>query len=166
MSEQEEEFINPIDPDTITDRPGHLPYPHSVGSPAFAPTSEGAIKHRAYRVMEEQCDMQMNQIREQIALLAKQAEQLKQCINISKAVYGAEMNFSPLVGETYYLYARENDRFVLSMIANDEWGKRLPYKHYIAAVRLLSDHTWDVKDDPHAAPSVEVDQKSRFFSKR
>lgn len=143
----QEEFINPIDPDKITERPGHLPYPHSIGSPAFAPTSEGAIKSRAYKVMEEQCDMQLDQIKEQIALLAQQAENLKQRVNISKAVYGAEMNFEPLVGETYYLYARDFDRFVLSMIANDEWGKKLPYKHYVAAVKLLSDHTWAVLED-------------------
>ncbi len=147
MTKEKEEFVNPIDPDKITLTPGHLPYPHSIGSPAFAPTSEGAIKSRAFRVMHEQCDMQMNQIKEQIALLAKQAEQLQQRVNISKAVYGAEMNFSPLVGETYYLYARENDSFVLSMIGNHEWGKKLPFKHYVATVRLLSDHTWDVTDN-------------------
>lgn len=145
--DQQEEFVNPIDPDTITDKPGHLPYPHTIGSPAFAPNSEGAIKSRAFRVMEEQCDMQFDQIKEQIALLARQAEALQARVNISKAVYGAEMSFAPLVGETYYLYARENDRFVLSMIGNTEWGKKLPFKHYVAAVKLLSDHTWDVIED-------------------
>lgn len=149
---KQEEFVNPIDSDKITERPGHLPYPHSVGSPAFSPTSEGAIKSRAYRVMEEQCDMQLGQIKEQIALLAKQAENLKQRVNISKAVYGAEMNFEPLVGETYYLYAREHNRFVLSMIANNEWGKKLPYTHYVAAVKLLSDHTWSVIEDRSSGP--------------
>lgn len=144
---EDKDFINPIDPDKITDKPGHLPYPHSIGSPAFTPTREGAIRSRAYKVMEEQCDMQLGQIKEQIALLAKQAEALKQRVNISKAVYGAEMNFEPLAGETYFLYARENGRFVLSLIGNDEWGKSLPYAHYVAAVKLLSDHTWEVIED-------------------
>lgn len=156
-SKKDDDFVNPIDPKSITDRPGHLPYPHSIGSPAFAPTSEGVIKGRAYKVMEEQCDMQLDQIKEQISLLAKQAEALKARVNISKAVYGAEMNFEPLVGETYYLYARENERFVLSLIGNHEWGKKLPYKHYVATVKLLSDHTWKVLEDNTVTPAEDVE---------
>jgi hypothetical protein len=30
------------------------------------------------------------------------------------------------------------------MISPEEWGKNIPYKKYLAKIKLLSDHTWDV----------------------
>ena len=145
--ENDKHFINPIDKDTITDTPGLIPYPHTIGSPAFAPNEEGAIKKTAIRIMEEQCHMQMDQIKEQITLLAKQADKIKTRMETSKAVYAAKMAFNPLVGETYYLYAREEDAFILSMIGPKDWGRKIPFKYYVATVKLLSDRTWEVIPD-------------------
>jgi hypothetical protein len=141
---EKEEFINPIDPDKITESPGLIPYPHHVGSPAFAPTEKGMIKSRSMKAMEEQSNMQLHQIQEQIALLAKQAEKLKNRVEVSKAVYSADMNFQPVIGKEYHLYAREEEAFVLSMISPEEWGKKAPFKHFVASVRLLADSTWEV----------------------
>lgn len=145
--DKSEPFFNPIDKDKITDTPGLIPYPHTIGSPAFAPNEEGANKKTAIRVMEEQCHMQMDQIKEQIALLARQAEKIKTRMETSKAVYSAKMAFAPLVGETYYLYARAEEDFVLSMIGPDDWGRKIPFKYYVATVKLLSDRTWEVIPD-------------------
>lgn len=140
----EKEIVNPIDSDKITDRPGLIPYPHTIGSPAFSPTESGAIKNSAMSAMEEQCDMQLDQIKEQIALLAKQADQIKERYEVSKAVYSAKMSFTPVMGNVYHLYAREEEAFVLSMISPEEWGASVPFKHFVASVKLLSDHTWSV----------------------
>ena len=54
-----------------------LPYASSAGSVAIRPTKEGVIKHKALSAMEDQTNMQLNQIREQIELLAKQAQEIK-----------------------------------------------------------------------------------------
>jgi len=144
---QNQEFVNPIDPDKITENPGLIPYPHHVGSPAFTPTEKGVIQSRSMKAMEEQSNMQLQQIQEQIALLAKQAEKLKNRVEVSKAVYSADMNFDPIVGSEYHLYAREEDAFVLSMVSPEEWGKKAPFKHFVASVRLLADRTWEVTRD-------------------
>lgn len=140
----QDEFVNPIDPDKTTENPGLIPYPHHVGSPAFAPTEKGVIKSRSMQAMEEQSNMQLQQIQEQIALLAKQAEKLKNRVEVSKAVYMADMNFEPVIGMEYHLYAREEDAFVLSMVSPEEWGKKAPFKHFVASVRMLADRTWEV----------------------
>lgn len=137
-------FENPIDRDKVTDQPGLLPYPHHIGSPAFAPTKSGAIKHRGYRAMQEQSERELQRLREQMEVIARQANQLKDRLEVSKAVYEAEMNFEPIVGSTYYLYARREGYFVLSMIAPHEWKGRPGFKHYVAGVRLLADHTWEI----------------------
>lgn len=141
---EEESVDNPIDPDKVTDTPGLLPYPHHIGSPAFAPTESGAIKHRGFRAMEEQSQRELQRLREQMAVVARQADDLKRRMEVSKAVYGAEMNFEPVIGKVYHLYARAENFFVLSMIAPDEWNKQPAFKHFVASVRLLADHTWEV----------------------
>lgn len=73
-----DEFINPIDPDKITDKPGSLPYPHHRGSAVIKTTKESVIKSRALSAMEEQTNLQMEQIKKQIELLAQQANELKE----------------------------------------------------------------------------------------
>ncbi|MCH2214643.1 MAG: DUF2452 domain-containing protein [Flavobacteriales bacterium] len=146
-SKQNKEFVNPIDADKITEKPGLIPYPHTVGSPAFAPTEMGVIKSRSMKAMEEQSNIQLDQIKEQIALLAEQAEKLKNRVEVSKAVYSAEMNFDPVIGSEYHLYARKEESFVLSMISPGEWGKNPPFRHFVASVRLLADRTWEVTRD-------------------
>jgi hypothetical protein len=148
-AEKEKDFINPIDPETITENPGLIPYPHSIGSPAFAPNKEGSIKSNALAAMEEQCEMQLGQIKEQIELLARQAEAIRERAEVSKAVYASKMSFKPVIGKIYHLYARKEGEFVLSMVAPSEWGPKPPFKHFVASVKLLSDHTWTVTEKPN-----------------
>ncbi|MCG8332601.1 MAG: DUF2452 domain-containing protein [Chitinophagales bacterium] len=136
-------IINPIDEDKITENPHSLPYAHTVGGVEIKPIDKGKVKGRAVKAMYKQTDMQLGQIKQQIELLAQQAQKIQDRIMISEQVYNAEMNFEPLIGFTYHLYERSNGNYVLSMVAPEEWGAKPPYK-FIATVELLSDHTWDV----------------------
>ena len=70
---EEKEFINPIDPDKITENPGLIAFPHSVGGAVIKPEDQGKIKGRSVSAMEFQTEMQLNQIYEQMQLLANQA---------------------------------------------------------------------------------------------
>ena len=53
------------------------------------------------------------------------------------------MGFDPLIGHTYHLYKKSSD-FILSMVSPGEWGKQMPYDKFVASVKLLSDHTWEI----------------------
>ena len=98
--------------------------------------------------MQDQTDMQMAQIYEQIELLAKQAEKIKQRKWVSEQIYGAEMGFEPLINHHYHLYKKNDETMVLSMVAKNQWGRSgMPYAEYISEVVLLADHTWDVLDE-------------------
>ncbi len=138
-----EEKINPIDEDKVTDTPHILPYAHTVGSAVVKPEDKGRIKGLAVSAMYEQTDMQLNQIKEQIELLAKQANEIQRRVEISEKIYLSQMNFKPLIGHTYHLYRRKNGEELLSMIAPEEWGKTSPLE-FIATVKLLADHTWEI----------------------
>ncbi len=143
QQESNEEFVNPIDPDKIAENPHSLPYAHNVGSQIIKPIDKGRVKGRAVSAMYEQTDAQLDQIREQVELLARQARQIHDRVKISEEIYLAEMNFAPLIGDRYHLYRRSNGKPVLSLVGPREWGSSCPYE-FVASVRMLSDHTWEV----------------------
>ena len=138
------EFVNPVDKDKITETPHILPYAHHAGSANIKPVDKGKLKHRAHTAMEEQTKAQLSQIYEQMELLARQAERIKERMDVSNIIYNADINFEPLIGHVYHLYRKTDGNYVLSMIAKDEWGKQCPYERFMASVKLLADHTWEV----------------------
>jgi hypothetical protein len=119
-----------------------LPYASSVGSVAIRPTEEGAIKHKALLAMEQQTDMQLDQIRQQIELLARQAQELRKRKELSLMIYDAKLSFQPVIGQVYYMYEKKDGSHVLSLVSPREWGASGPFKQFVAAVKLLADHTW------------------------
>jgi len=119
-----------------------LPYSASVSGAVIKPNEEGLIRHQALSAMEEQTNMMLTQIRQQIELLAIQAKEIHQRRELSMLIYDAKLSFSPVIGQIYYLYQQAEGTHLLTMIGPKEWGAKSPYKNFIAAVRLLADHTW------------------------
>ena len=76
-SEKKSDFVNPIDPDKITENPHSLTYGHHVGSAIVKPEDQGRLKGRALSAMDHQTDQQLGQIYEQMQLLAAQAKKLQ-----------------------------------------------------------------------------------------
>jgi hypothetical protein len=142
-----EEFKNPIDKDKVAEKPSTLPYAHTIGGVQIRPEDVGRIKGNALSAMAEQTDAQLGQIKEQIDLLAQQARKIERRKEISLVIYGAEMGFKPLIGHAYFLYKKKAGGFVLSMVADNEWGRSRPYKQFVAKVKLLSDHTWEILEE-------------------
>lgn len=118
-----------------------LPYSASVSGAVIKPNEAGVIRHQALSAMEEQTNMQLTQIRQQIELLAIQAKEIQKRKELSMIIYDSKISFAPVIGQTYYLYEKEDTSHIISMISPKEWGKKSPYK-FIAAVKLLADHTW------------------------
>lgn len=120
-----------------------LPYSASVSGAVIKPTEEGVIRHKALTAMEEQTNMQLEQIRKQIELLALQAQEIQKRKELSMIIYGAKLNFAPVIGQVYYLYEKNDDSYLLSLVSPKEWGGGAgPFKRFVASVKLLADHTW------------------------
>lgn len=130
--------------DMVTENPGLIHFPHTVGGAMIKPEDKGKIKGRAVAAMHEQTEMQVQQIYEQMKLLADQANAIKMRVEVSERIYGARMSFEPLIGKIYYLYEREDGSDLLSLIAPEEWGRSKSFSKFIAEVKLLADHTWEV----------------------
>lgn len=119
-----------------------LPYSASVSGALIKPTEEGVIRHKALTAMEEQTNMQLEQIRKQIELLALQAQEIQKRKELSMMIYNAKLNFQPVIGQVYHLYEKKDDNLMISMVSPKEWGASGPFKRHIAKVQLLADHTW------------------------
>lgn len=154
-TDEQGNFINPIDGEKIAEDAHLMSYAAERGGASIKAVDKGKIKGLAMHSMYEQTDMQLDQIKAQIELLARQANEIQERMSISEEIYQAEMNIDPIVGRTYYLYRRPAKdgsraepaagRAVLSLISPAEWGPRPPY-HYVATIKLLGDHTWDVQE--------------------
>jgi hypothetical protein len=119
-----------------------MPYSTSVSGAVIKPTEEGVIRHKALSAMEEQTNMQLDQIRKQIELLALQAQEIQMRKELSMIIYNAKLSFTPVIGNLYYLYEKKDDTHFVSMVSPKEWGGGGPFKKFIAQVKLLADHTW------------------------
>lgn len=139
------DFQNPIDPDKVAENPHSLEYGHHVGSAAIKAEDVGKLKGRALIAMEHQTDQQLSQLYEQMQLLAEQAKKINQRKVISEKIYSANFRFDPIINHVYYLYQDNDGSHILSIIAPNEWGRsRKNSYQYLAQIRLLADHTWDV----------------------
>jgi hypothetical protein len=93
--------------------------------------------------MEDQTNMQLNQIKEQIELLARQAQEIRKRKELSLMIYEAKITFKPQIGQIYHVYEKTDGSHVLSLVAPTEWGGGAgPFAQFIATVKLLADHTW------------------------
>lgn len=138
---------NPVNPDHVTEKPGLLEYAHHVGSAIIKPDNLGVIKKNAVQALVEQTDIQLLQIKHQIDLLARQANEVIERRTISMSIYQANIRFKPVIGQYYYLYKSAKDDFTLSMIGPDEWGKKgMSYDEFLNKVRLRGDHTWEIEN--------------------
>jgi hypothetical protein len=119
-----------------------LPYASSISGVAIRPTKEGVIKHKALTAMEEQTNMHLDQIKQQIELLARQAQEINKRKELSLMIYEATLRFKPQIGHTYHLYEQKDGTHALSLISPSEWGRGGASSQFVASVRLLADHTW------------------------
>jgi hypothetical protein len=143
-NEEKEPFVNPIDKDKVAENPGFLPYAHTMGGAVIRPDDKGKVKGMAVTAMRQQTDMQMAQIYQQMELLATQAKSLQDRKLVSEKIYEANLGFQPIINKVYHVYEKHDGGTTLSLVGPEEWGKKLPYLRFIATVRLLADHTWDV----------------------
>lgn len=139
MSDKE----NPIDKDKIAENPHLLPYAHHIGSAIIRPIDKGRVKGVSMKAMYQQTDNQLNQIKEQVETLIRQAQDIHDRIDLSEKIYKAEVGFRPIIDKIYYLYEREDNSWTISLISQEEWGEKCPHT-FLAKVKLLADHTWEV----------------------
>ena len=121
-----------------------MPYPVSTLSPKIVPTDLSSFKSRGISEVERGLQQKLIEIRETYLAAIDH-------FNWNKLIYEADINFEPIIGQTYHLY-EVRGRKLLSMIAPDQWHQK-----HLATVRLNVDRQWKIE-----SLSEEIDQKSLF----
>ena len=134
-----------LDKKNVSRNPGLIGYAHTAGSAVIRPEDMGKVKGKAQMAMRQQTQDSLQKIYRQIEVLGKQAQEINNRIEISERIYDAQMSFEPIINHTYYLYERPDGGDVLSMVGQNEWGRKFPFTRFLAKVYLLADHTWKVE---------------------
>lgn len=92
-----------------------------------------------------------NRIMDLVAVLSKQADQIKRRLDITDMVHTAKYDFQIYHGQIYWLcYDNRKGYTRLVMTGPDEWSTGKPEEYeYICRVKWLGDYTW-----------LEVDENS------
>jgi hypothetical protein len=81
---------------------------------------------------------------ELVTVLQKQAESIKRRLEITDAVHAAEYQFSPVMGNSYWLvWDIRKKKTLLVLTGPTDWSTGVPEDYeYIANVKYMGDHTW------------------------
>ena len=118
------------------------------------PTEAGSVKFDLIPV-EKQKDLMINHARmyaqqeydrimELVAVLEKQAQQIKRRLEITDNVHAAEYQFSPVMGNAYWLvWEKRRQKTLLVHTGPKEWSTGIPEDYeYMTQVKYMGDHTW------------------------
>ena len=93
-------------------------------------------------VMEHHANRQIDSLKQQAALLVKQATEIQNRMELAQLISTAQYSFKPIMLKEYYLYERSG-KYILTLIAPEEWDGKIPYGECVARVRQLGDSTWE-----------------------
>lgn len=126
------------------DGPASLsPIPLHIGSPIIKAEDKNKIRANAVEAMHHYAHQEMEMLRKQADLIMQQVRDIENRLKISEHIYQSEMRFTPVIGQMYHLYEHEA-HFKLSLIGPDEWGSGKQPGKFLASVKLLGDHSWDI----------------------
>jgi hypothetical protein len=98
----------------------------------------------------EQATQVKNHFTERFKELKKAYDELIEEFNWNKIIFESEINFTPVMGKTYYLY--ETDRRFLSLISPEEWDNE--NINYIGAFKQDSRQKWC---------HLKLEKKDKFY---
>jgi hypothetical protein len=119
------------------------PIPLSIGSPLIKPEDKNQIKATAVLAMNHYAEQEIKMLKKQADLIIQQVREIENRLVVSEKIYQSDMRFTPVIGQIYHLYEKE-DHYKLSLIGHDEWGRTKSIGKYVASVKLLGDHSWDL----------------------
>jgi hypothetical protein len=126
-------------------------------------TEAGSVKFELVPVTKQK-DLMINHARmyaqqeydrimELVAVLEKQAQQIKRRLEVTDAVHGAVYQFQVVMGKIYWLvWDTRKKHTILTSHGPNDWSSSAPDDYeYIAQVKYMGDHTW-----------LEIDEKGNL----
>lgn len=120
------------------------PYPTEVGGPKFDLIPIAKQKDIMINVARLHAKQEYGRIMELVAVLQRQAEEVKKRLDITDMVHAAKYNFQIYHGQKYWLvYDHLRGGTLLTQTGPQDWSTTGPdYYEYICRVKWLGDYTW------------------------
>ncbi len=107
-----------------------LTYGSNIGAPSIQLEDVGGWKRLQAQNANKIFTKKYEEIKEEFKKLVDE-------VSWNEFVYSATYNFLPVIGETYFLYEKNDGSVFLSLIAPDEWNMK-----FLGATRLESNNKW------------------------
>lgn len=119
-------------------------YATEAGGPKFDLVPVTKQKDIMVNVARLHAQQEYDRIMELVAVLQKQASQIKRRLEITDAVHAAQYQFQIYHGKIYWLVFDTRKQFTrLVMHGPTEWATAAPKEYeYICRVKWLGDHSW------------------------
>ena len=129
------------------------PYPTDIGAPKFDLVPVEKQKDIMVNVARLHAQQEYQRIMDLVAVLQRQADQIKRRLEVTDAVHAAKYQFQIFHGKTYWLLYDTKDQCTrLSMHGPDDWTTASPKEYeYITRVKWLGDYSW-IEVDAQGAP--------------
>lgn len=114
----------------VADNKALLPYGDSVAAPVIKPDNIDNWKQGQIFNTNKYFKSKFEEIKQDYLNLMEE-------FKWNEAVYNSEIRFTPIKGNTYHLYEKNNGTFYLSILSPEEWDRP-----YVGSFRLESDDKW------------------------
>jgi surface antigen len=120
------------------------PYPTEVGGPAFDLIPVQKQKDIMINHARMYAQQEYDRIMELVAVLQKQADDIKRRLDVTDAVHSAEYQFQVVMGQCYWLvWDQRKEKMLLVHNGPNDWTTGAPNDYdYQTRVKYMGDHTW------------------------
>lgn len=137
------------------------PYPVEVGAPAFDLVPVERQKDIMLNVARLHAQQEYDRIMALVAVLQRQANQIRRRLEITDAVHAAKYDFQVYHNQIYWL-AFDTDRQFMRLVTLGpmDWsvGSAPDHYQYVARVKWLGDYTWiEVNEEGKPVNDDEMD---------
>ena len=118
-------------PDNVADSPNLMPYPTNVGAPQISPDNIDFWKQKNLNKLNKHFSTEFKELKEKYDSLISN-------FKWNELIYNSKINFEPVMGESYFLYVKQNGDLFLSIISPDEWNFEC-----VGEFKLTSQNRWE-----------------------
>ena len=120
------------------------PYATEAGGPKFDLIPVEKQKDIMINHARMYAQQEYDRIMELVAVLEKQAQEIKRRLDVTDAVHAAVYQFQPVMGNCYWLvWDKRKQHILLTRNGPNDWSSSAPEDYeYQTQVKYMGDHTW------------------------
>lgn len=122
-----------------------VPYGLDRGAPKFDIIETKSKKDQHYNLAVQQAQKEFENLKQIADVINKQAQQIKERLEITELVYNAERTFTPVVGANYWIIKdTKKNNIQIVVLGPKEWATKPPENYeYISEVKYLANGLWE-----------------------